>query len=141
MAFELRRVRYQHLNARQQENFNFQKFSGVLADYGFATMRLSDDWNGADFIALHCDGQPTLRIQVKGRFGFDKKYVGKGISIAFRDEDDYFLYLHDELFDVALAETGIAKTKSWKKKNGAYHFPKLSKQHRSMLERYRIKPA
>jgi hypothetical protein len=35
----------------------------VLADYGFLTMRLSDDWQGADFIAQHIDGA-FLKVQL-----------------------------------------------------------------------------
>lgn len=54
---KLERIDYAKLNARQKENFNFQKISAVLADYGFVAMRLSDDWQGADFIALHIDGE------------------------------------------------------------------------------------
>ena len=38
------RKAYRDLNSRQQENYNFQKVSAVLADYGFATLRLSADW-------------------------------------------------------------------------------------------------
>jgi hypothetical protein len=38
----LERVAYETLNARQKENFNFQKVSAVLADYGYVTIRLSD---------------------------------------------------------------------------------------------------
>ena len=44
----LKQIKYRRLNARQKENFNFQKLSAVLADYGFVTFRLSDDWQGAD---------------------------------------------------------------------------------------------
>lgn len=47
------KISYRELNARQKENFNFQKVSAVLADYGFVTFRLSDDWQGADFIVLY----------------------------------------------------------------------------------------
>jgi hypothetical protein len=56
MSRSFQRVRYSSLNARQQEAFNFQKVSAVLADYGFLTIRLSNDWRGADFIAQHIDG-------------------------------------------------------------------------------------
>jgi len=51
MSGELKiaKIDYRKLNSRQKENYNFQKVSGILADYGFATIRLSDDWNGADF--------------------------------------------------------------------------------------------
>ena len=43
------KVAYGQLNSRQQEIFNFQKVSGLLADFAYATYRLTDDWNGADF--------------------------------------------------------------------------------------------
>ena len=56
MPLELTRIRYADLNARQKENYNFQKVSAVLADFGFTTLRLTDDWQGADFIAQHIDG-------------------------------------------------------------------------------------
>ena len=50
------RVKYEDMNACQKEIFNFQKVSSVFADFGFATYRLTDDWNGADFLAVHFDG-------------------------------------------------------------------------------------
>jgi len=43
-GFVFNRVRYEDLDARQKEAFNFQKVSAVLADYGFVTLRLSSDW-------------------------------------------------------------------------------------------------
>jgi hypothetical protein len=36
MAHAFERVSYKALNARQRENYNFQKVSAVLADYGFS---------------------------------------------------------------------------------------------------------
>ena len=51
----LQKITYADLNSRQRENYNFQKVSALFADYGFTTMRLSDDWQGADFIAQHID--------------------------------------------------------------------------------------
>ena len=57
MSMKLVKIRYQDLNSRQQESFNYQKISGVLADYGFVTIRLSDDWKGADFLAQHIHGE------------------------------------------------------------------------------------
>lgn len=75
-TFSFQRIAYDDLNSRQQENFNFQKISARLADFGFTTIRLSDDWNGADFLALHLHGE-TLKVQLKGRATFMKKYEGK----------------------------------------------------------------
>jgi hypothetical protein len=53
--------------------------SALLADYGFVSMRLSDDWRGADFIAQHVSGNP-LHVQLKGRLAFDKPYRGKNFT-------------------------------------------------------------
>ncbi|WP_139167037.1 hypothetical protein [Chromobacterium sphagni] len=100
------RVEYRQLNARQQENYNFQKLAAVLADYGFNCLRLTDDWQGADFIACHVDGRTVLKVQLKGRMAFDRKYCGKSIHIAFRDQERFYLYPHDQL-SVELQDAGI----------------------------------
>jgi hypothetical protein len=91
------RIDYDDLNSRQQENYNFQKLAARLADYGFNCLRLSDDWQGADFIACHIDGETFLKVQLKGRLAIDKKYIGKGINIAFFQGDDCYIYDHDAL--------------------------------------------
>jgi len=134
---ELERIRYSSLNSRQKENFNFQKISAVLADYGFVTLRLSDDWQGADFIAQHIDGATFARVQLKGRLTFDKKYSGKDLWVAFSDGESWFLYPHDELLERVLKVTDIGSTTSWSDRGG-YSFPRLSKQLRELLETYRI---
>jgi len=124
------------LNARQKENYNFLKVSAVLADYGFMTMRLSSDWQGADFIAQHVDGE-FLKVQLKSRLGFDRKYAGKNIYIAFPHGADWYIYPHDTLLERVLAETKIGTTKSWRV-DGGYSFPKLSEQLRTFLRPYML---
>ena len=127
----LRPKKYSDLNSRQKENYNFQKVSAVLADYDFKTMRLSDDWRGADFIAYHNDGEQFLKVQLKTRLCFDTKYKDKGIWICFhdRDTDTWYLYPHDATLRWALANTNIGRTKDWKdwsdwaKVTGAYTYP------------------
>jgi hypothetical protein len=79
MAVSLKTIVYSQLNARQKENFNFLKVSAVLADYGYMTMRLNDDWQGADFIAQHIDGGTFLKVQLKSRLAFGTKYQGKDL--------------------------------------------------------------
>ncbi len=91
------RVTYDDLNARQKENYNFQKVSACLADYGFNCLRLTDDWQGADFIACHIDGETVLKIQLKGRVTIAKKYLNKDIHIAFRHDGNCYVYEHDVL--------------------------------------------
>jgi hypothetical protein len=137
MRLELKRIRYADLNARQKENYNFQKISAVLADFGFVTLRLTDDWQGADFIAQHIDGETFLKVQLKGRLTFGKKYIGKDLYVAFKDGETWYLYPHDELLMVVLKETNVSNTESWQKQGG-YSFPGLSQQITSLLEPYKI---
>jgi len=137
MAIQLSKIDYAQLNARQKENFNFLKVSAVLADYGFMTMRLSDDWQGADFIAQHVDGGTFMKVQLKSRLAFGEKYKGKDLYVAFFHAGDWYLYPHDEVLERVLAETTVGGTVSWME-HGGYSFPKISQQMRVLLEPYKI---
>ena len=118
-----KRMKFKDLNARQKENFNFQKIASTLADYGFNCIRLSDDWQGADFIACHIDGNTFVKIQLKGRLTFQKKYNGKDIYIAFRENGKCYIYPHDELQEKFLAE-GLMKEWDFNKPYSWDHIPK-----------------
>ena len=115
---------HKDLNSRQKENYNYHKFSAVLADFGFTTIRLSDDWESADMIALGNDGECFLKIQLKSRLTFSDKYSGerKNIWICFPNDDDWYLYPHDTLLTSVIKETNIKNTKSWIE-NKEYTFP------------------
>ncbi len=102
------------------------------------TIRLSDDWRGADFIAQHMDGVTFLKIQLKGRLTLDRKYQGRDLQICFRSGDEWYLYPHDVVMEQILASSTIGGTESWTK--GLYTFPSLSKKLRSLLEPYRLQP-
>ena len=136
MVLDLSRVTYAKLNARQQENYNFVKASALLADYGYVTMRLSDDWQGADFIAQHVQDKTFLRVQLKSRLSFGKKYENKQLYIIFKSGEDWYLFPHDDL--LALMPR-IKKSESWRK-YGAYSFPRLSREILGQLQPYRIPP-
>jgi hypothetical protein len=64
MKFE--KVVYSELNAKAKEMYNFQKVSAKLADYGFTTIWLNNDWQGADFIGVHANGVTDIKVQLKG---------------------------------------------------------------------------
>ena len=98
----LKRIQYRDLNSRQKKNYNFLKLSAVLADFGYMTLRLTDDWQGADFIAQHIDGETFMKVQLKSRLAFNKKYCGKNIYIAFSQDFDWYLYPHDEILEQVL---------------------------------------
>ena len=131
------KVNYDSLKGRQRETYNFQKVSAIFADYGYTTIKLSDDWMGADFIAISFDGNIYLKVQLKGRLSFYKKYIGKKIRICFHDSesDKWFLYPHDELLKEI--EPKLKGTVSWDS-NGGYSFSRLSNKNKSILEKYRI---
>jgi len=131
-----KRINYKDLKPRQKENYNFQKVAAVLADYGYNCMRLSDDWQGADFIACHIDGNTFLKIQLKSCLTFQKQYIGKDIYIAFPQNGKCYLYSHDELLNHK-AFNSMKKTTSWKKRK-AYHFPRISKEQGKLLCQYAI---
>jgi hypothetical protein len=135
MLFE--RYPYENLNSRQQEAYNFQKVSAVLADYGFVTIRLSNDWRGADFIAQHIDGVTFLKVQLKGRLWFDKRYQDRDLHICFPNGGSWYLYPHDALLAGLLAAGLLSGTESWDE-NGVYHFPKISAGLRLLLDPYRL---
>ncbi len=136
-APKFRRVAYRNLNSRQKEAFNFQKVSAVLADYGFTTIRLSSDWRGADFIAQHLDGLTFLKIQLKSRLTFEKKYLNQELFICFPHGGEWFLYPHDGFLRKVIASGRIKKSISWTKKS-AYSFPTLPRKIRELLEPYRL---
>ncbi|PKO43120.1 MAG: hypothetical protein CVU31_13685 [Betaproteobacteria bacterium HGW-Betaproteobacteria-4] len=122
------KIQYRDLKAKQQENYNFAKVAAILADYGFTCLRLSDDWQGADFLAYHIDGVTTLKVQLKGRLQIDAKYVGKSIFIAFPDGGHWYLYPHDEVIDYFLANG----------RGGFFSARSISAKHQKFMEQYKI---
>ncbi len=138
MSFPFAHVKYADLNARQKESFNFQKVSALLADYGFVTILLSDDWNGADFLALRHTGE-TLKVQLKARMNFDAKYEGKDLWLCFPDDGAWYLGKHDELKKVVFEHHEAPTSASWREKGG-YSWPSLPTKLRDVLAPYRLQP-
>ena len=116
---ELKKIQYKALNARQKENYNYHKIASSLADYGYDCMRLNNDWEGADFIAVK--DNEMIKVQLKGRFTIDKKYWNKEIYIAFRENNENKIYKHDDAVNMIPENT--AKSKSWAVK-GLYSWGK-----------------
>jgi len=130
-------IKYEDLNSRQKENHNFQKVASELADYGFNCMWLNDDWQGADFIACHIDGSTFIKVQLKGRLTFDKKYNGKDIYVAFNQNGQWYIYPHDQLQDELLGFGLMAGSKSWDAR-GSYSWPNIPKHITEHISRYAI---
>lgn len=124
----LKKIKYTELNSKQMENYNFHKVASALADYGFNSLRLNDDWQGADFIAIN--GDDMMKIQLKGRFTVDKKYINKEIYIAFIENDVIKLYRHDDA--VAALSDNIKNSSSWSE-FGGYSWGKTPKVYNSII--------
>jgi hypothetical protein len=96
-------------------------------------MWLNDDWEGADFIAVHLDGEQMLRVQLKGRITIDKKYLNKGVYIAFTsDQNQWYLYPHDEVFGLITEHSAGAK------KHGARSIHYIPNWLIPYMEKYKI---
>ena len=119
----IQRVPYNLLNARQQENHNFHKIAGRLADYGFNCLRLTDDWQGADFIACHMNGEDFWKVQLKGRLAINKKYAGKSIFIAFLHKQDCYVYPHDEFLEHAIESGALRESSNLWNEKGTRSWP------------------
>ena len=128
----LKKIEYSELNAKQKESYNFQKVSSILADYGYTTIRLSDDWQGADFIAQNAT--EFIKVQLKGRLEVNKKYKGKDVFICFRHKENWYLGPHDEI--LRIVEASIEKTASWTE--GKYSWGSPSKKLLTELSKYII---
>ena len=99
MDIDLTKVLYKDLNSKQKENYNYHKVASALAEYGYDSMRLNNDWEGADFISVK--GDDMIKVQLKGRFTLSKKYEDKDLYIAFIEKGIIKIYLHDEALAIA----------------------------------------
>ncbi|GAC1370645.1 MAG: hypothetical protein NVS3B3_03560 [Aquirhabdus sp.] len=114
-----------------------------MADYGYATIKLSDDWQGADFIAIsqinRQDGE-FFKIQLKGRFTVAKKYEGKDLYVAFPVDlqlGKWCIFPHDELIKQLIDARMYLDSKSWAV-GGEYSIPKISRGLETLLDKYMI---
>ena len=76
----MEKINYIDLNSKQKENYNYHKVAAALAEYGYDSMRLNNDWQGADFIAVKND--EMLKVQLKGRFTINHNYKGNCAGIS-----------------------------------------------------------
>lgn len=62
----LKKIVYSKLNSKQKENYNFHKAASKLVEYGNNSIKLNDDWKGADFICVSSVGQEMIKVERKG---------------------------------------------------------------------------
>jgi hypothetical protein len=133
-------VCYTSLNARQKESYNAAKLGGLLADFGYTCVRLHDDYESGDLLAL-CPGE-VHNIQLKGRLSIAKKYEGKGLLLAFPAPgadaaSEWYVVPHDLLVALAAEHSNALTSKDWNEK-GLYSWPRLSRRWLALLAPYRL---
>ena len=139
------KIDYNSLNAKQKESFNFQKIAAAFADYGFSCIQLTDDWNGADFLANHVNGRTLLRVQLKGRLTFATKYLGKDLWICFPMGESVYCYPHDEglhelrVLMMEANDTDFTAAENWKKNETAVWAQPTKLQQAWLDENYKLK--
>lgn len=131
------RIRYERLNSKQKEIFNFQKVAALLADFGFNSIKLADDWQGADFLAYHFNDAHTRKVQLKSRLVIAKKYLGKSLWMAFPIGARWYLVEHDALVDLCGTHTNWLSSPSWRF-GGAYSSANPSRGLRAVLAAFAL---
>tara|TARA_E500000178_G_C16656665_1_gene588792 strand:+ start:48 stop:473 length:426 start_codon:yes stop_codon:yes gene_type:complete len=126
------KVSYSNLSSKQKEAYNFAHLSALLSEFGLSSIWLQDDWQGADCLAQTADNE-FLKIQLKGRLTFDKKYIGKKIYIAFPHDNGFYVYPHDKV--LKQYQERFSNTSSWNDR-GQYSMKKLNQGDTNILKGY-----
>lgn len=134
---DLARLSPGRMGTKALEIYNFQKLAALLADYGLESMRLVNDWKGADFIAYNANTNTTLSIQLKSTgISVCKKYENKDLYIAFTgNEGEWYLIDYDEL--ETLVPRSWFESETWQSK-GSYYSRTISRKMQEKLRPYRL---
>lgn len=68
---------------------------------------------GVDFILYREDDGTVRKVQLKGRWTIDRKYVARDIWIAFPIDAEWYLMPHDLMLEHAEADGKTLKSASW----------------------------
>jgi hypothetical protein len=103
------RTKFLTFDSKSKEAFNTAQLGALLARRQEYLLRLPFDSNGADILAYNPETLQTIPIQIKSRMSTSKKYVGKGIYIAFpvwtsETCQHWYLLEHDTLVELWGAE-------------------------------------
>lgn len=93
---------------------------------------------GVDFILYNEETGDVKKVQLKGRWNIDKKYIDRDIWIAFYDRDHWYLVPHDTLVEHGTTY-GYTDSPSWKD-GSAYSVKALTRQMLQDLQEYRFEP-
>ena len=129
-----KKVKYTDLSNKQKEAYNFAHLSALLSEFGLSSIWLQDDWQGADCLAQTADNE-FIKIQLKSRLTFDKKYIGKKLYVAFPCEEGFYVYPHDKVLKEY--QERFSKTSSWNDR-GQYSMKTLNQDDTNILKGYYV---
>lgn len=139
----IQEIEYKELTNKEKELYNYNRLAAVLAKYGMECHWIINDTNGADIVAYRAPRKAedshtmTLKIQLKSRFSYNKKYNQEDLYIAFPDGDDWYLIPQESISeDKSLIPEKWRTCESWE--SGNYHVAQLSKDMKTKLKRYKI---
>lgn len=91
---------------------------------------------GIDLI-LYSEATGDLKkVQLKGRWTIDKKYIGRDIWIAFPDRGIWYVASHDDVLLPFSEQRGYLNSASWER--GTYSYAPLSRDMVALLAPYRF---
>ena len=144
MAFD--RINYEEgtgKSSKQIESYNFHKAAAVLVEYGFDCIRISDDWEGADFLAHRKESGETLMVQLKTGLVIDKKYCHLPdlyMCFPLDNTGKWYLIKHSDLIQLVREHSKRWFDSSrWKKQN-MYWSWRANEAMRKALEPYSYSP-
>ena len=118
-------MREPQFSAQITEVINRNLLVSELLKFGFnAYLPVYD--RGIDLLVLRESDGDVRRVQLKGRWAIDKKYIGREVWIAFPEGGTWYLAPHDEMVKMG-EEQGYCATSSWTTGH-AYSCPQLSKK-------------
>ena len=130
-------------SSKQVETYNFHKAAAVLVEFGFDCIRVSDDWEGADFLAHHKQTGKTLMVQLKTCLVIDRRYdQNPDLYMCFPLDrpDNWYLLKHADLIKLVQEHSPQwLDTNGWKKQ-GLYWSWRGNAKMREALEPFAYRP-
>lgn len=120
-----------------REVINRNTVVSLALDQGFNAFLPVYD-GGVDFILYRESDGLVRKVQLKGRWTIDRKYLGRDIWVAFPITGDWYVMPHDEMVRLAEAE-GVTQTASWTE-SGVYSKPRPSKATVAACAPFRFSP-
>ncbi len=130
-------ARMSRYRSQVREVINRNTVVSLALDQGFNAFLPVYD-GGVDFILYRESDGVVRKVQLKGRWTIDRKYIDRDIWMAFPIAGAWYVMPHDEMVALAEAE-GVTKTVSWTE-GGAYSKPRPSKATIAACASYRFTP-